>query len=130
MIGTFPGYLGGAGQFDVSQYVPTSNDDCLLPVAISGPGNFPFDNSAATSGTAGQNEAACYFFGNTAVQGDVWFDWTSTWTGTAQMTTVGLTAVDTKIAVYPGPGCPAAPWPRAPEHRDRAGPRSSPPRCR
>jgi hypothetical protein len=81
------------------------SDDCATPDLIAGTGSFPFDNSAATQGTEGQNESLCYDFGTTAVVNDVWFEWTSDFTGACQVDTCGST-VDTKIAAYPGGGCP------------------------
>ena len=81
-------------------------DDCAAPAAIAGTGTFAFDNSLATTGTQGQNEPLCYAFGSSAVDFDVWFDWTASATGSAGMTTVGGTTVDTKIAAYAGAGCP------------------------
>jgi len=89
------GYLGGT-------------DGCLVPIPIAGQGVFPFDNTAATTGTQGQNEALCFDYGTSGIEHDVWFCWTSDATGCATMQTCGLTQqVDTKIAAYPGCGCPA-----------------------
>ena len=82
-------------------------DDCATPDVIAGPGSVLFDLTAATTGTQGQTEALCYFFGSTVVDSDVWFAWTSNSTGTATITTCGTTTVDTKISVYAGSACPA-----------------------
>lgn len=81
------------------------SDNCATPDAIAGAGTFTFDNTAATTGTQGQAESLCLAFGSTAVVQDVWFAWTSPATGTATMTTCGG-VIDTKIAAYPGSGCP------------------------
>src|SRR5262249_33831143 len=73
-----------------------------------GAGSFPFTTVAATTGTQGQTNAACNFFGQTAIANDVWYTWTAPATpGAATLTTCGGTTVDTKIAVYAGAGCPA-----------------------
>ena len=80
-------------------------DDCAAPDIIIGTGSFFFDNSLATTGTQGQSESICYEFGTTAVITDVWFDWTADFTGIAQVDTCG-SPTDTKIAAYPGGGCP------------------------
>ena len=80
-------------------------DDCNLPDVIAGAGSFFFDNSLATTGTEGQSESICYAFGSTVVSTDVWFDWTATFSGFAMVDTCG-SSVDTKIAAYPGAGCP------------------------
>ena len=82
-------------------------DNCAVPDAIAGPGSVLFDLTTATTGTEGQSEALCYFFGNTAIDSDVWFAWTATSSGTALVSTCANTTVDTKIAVYAGAGCPA-----------------------
>ena len=80
-------------------------DDCNVPDAIAGQGSFFFDNSLATTGAQGQSESICYEFGTTAVINDVWFDWTADFTGTVVVDTCG-SPTDTKIAAYPGAGCP------------------------
>lgn len=81
------------------------SDGCATPDAISGAGAFTYDNSTATTGTEGQNEGLCLFYGSMAVVQDVWFAWTAPSTGVATMSTCG-TVMDTKIAAYPGSGCP------------------------
>jgi len=100
-IGTFPGAQGGSGTFNISSS-GSGNDDCNNPITITGPGNFPFDCTSATTGVSGQNEILCYAFGASSVEDDVWFLWSSTFTGMAELTTCGLTSDDTKIAIYPG----------------------------
>jgi hypothetical protein len=107
-VGTFPGSSGGAGSMSISIAVPANPDDCATPDVISGQGLFAFDNSAATTGTEGQAEASCLFFGITEIDNDVWFSWTADVDGTAIIETCGQTFVDTKLAVYPGGGCPTA----------------------
>ncbi|MBK7874687.1 MAG: thrombospondin type 3 repeat-containing protein [Planctomycetes bacterium] len=83
-------------------------DNCATPTSITGTGSFAFNNAAATQGTQGQGQALCNYFGQTSIAHDVWFSWTATATGSATLTTCGLTSVDTKIAIYSGNGCPAA----------------------
>ncbi|MDP6408472.1 MAG: LamG domain-containing protein [Planctomycetota bacterium] len=82
-------------------------DDCVTPMPIAGQGTFPFDHSAATTGTAGQSESLCFAFGTSGIENDVWYCWTADADGCAELTTCGLTATDTKVAAYPGCGCPA-----------------------
>jgi hypothetical protein len=107
-IGTFPGAIGGSGTFDISAFVPATNDDCSNAAAISGTGTFAFDNSAATTGAEGQNEYICYDFGSSAVDNDVWFAWTAPSNDTFKVETCGITSTDTKIAAWPGSACPTA----------------------
>jgi hypothetical protein len=89
---------------------PPSNDDCTAPIAISGPGVYPFDNRLATTGAQGQTEALCNFFSSTAIYKDAWWTYTPTVSGTVEISTCGqvLGGTDTKIAVYDGTGCPVA----------------------
>lgn len=86
------------------------NDNCALAATtdqISGPGIYPFDNTTATSDpNSGQLAALCSFFGTTQVDQDVWFEYTAASDSFVEVTTVGLTTVDTKIAIYAISGCP------------------------
>jgi hypothetical protein len=83
-------------------------DDCnAAHRAISGAG--PHNFATGVTGTTGQTEALCYFFGSTTVDNDVWFDWTNDNTAdTGSLTTCTFTTVDTKIAIYPQSVCPTA----------------------
>ncbi|MFT4538217.1 MAG: hypothetical protein ACI841_000938 [Planctomycetota bacterium] len=81
-------------------------DTCAVPDPIAGAGNFSYDTTAATTGVEGQNETNCYKFGSSAIDSDVWFDWTSDFTGTVLMTMCNGGGGDTKIAAYPSGGCP------------------------
>ncbi|MCH2107678.1 MAG: hypothetical protein MK291_13680, partial [Planctomycetes bacterium] len=84
------------------------SDSCATAQAIAGSGSFNFDCTSATTGAEGQNEALCYAFASTTVDYDVWFEWTSDFSGTAIVTSCAGTSEDTKIAAYPGGGCPTA----------------------
>lgn len=82
------------------------SDDCATPTPISGSGTFAFDNGAATAGLEGQAELLCSAFSVTSVDHDVWFEWTADFTGDATLSSCDSTGVDTKLAAYPGGGCP------------------------
>jgi hypothetical protein len=82
------------------------SDACSTAQLISGPGPHAFDLTAATTGSEGQSDAACFHNGSTSIQNDVWFRWTAPSTGTYLVSTCDLTSVDTKIAVYAGTSCP------------------------
>ena len=84
-------------------------DACSSPQPIAGTGNFAFDSSAATTGGEGQGFGECFSFGTSGIDRDVWFTWTATQDGPVTLATCGLTSVDTKVALYAGSGCPAAP---------------------
>jgi hypothetical protein len=84
------------------------SNNCSSPEAISGIGVFAYDTTSATTGSQGQSEGLCSGFGGSGISFDVWFEWTSTFSGTAEMSTCGLTTDDTKIAIYAGSSCPSA----------------------
>src|SRR5688572_7372853 len=84
------------------------NDSCASPLSISGPGPFAFNNTAATTGTEGQSNAQCLYFGSTAITRDLWYVWTANQTGTARVSLCALASFDSKVAVYAGSGCPTA----------------------
>jgi hypothetical protein len=80
---------------------PATNDNCVDAIHITKGGTFPFDNSSAT--TDGLSHAGCLEFGLPGIDNDVWFLWRAhECAGLVEVTTCGLTSVDTKIAVYDG----------------------------
>ena len=85
----------------------SSEDDCANPAVIAGEGSWSYSTLTATTGAEGQNEPLCDKFGSIVVAKDVWFEWTATQDGVATVQTCGLADHDTKIAAYPGAGCPA-----------------------
>lgn len=82
---------------------PMNNDECDECLPISGDGTFDFDNTNATSN--GPDHPECDKFGTQAIDNDVWFCWTAPCNGDVALSTCGLTAVDTKVAVYDGTNC-------------------------
>jgi len=101
------GSPGFNGTFDiVAQPPPPVNDECTNATVVSGLGTFAFDNTSATTSVQGQSETPCIYYGWSAMERDVWFRWTAPQSGSTTFTTCALTGVDTKIAVYPGAGCP------------------------
>ena len=85
----YPGKPPGTGTLNFSIGGPATNDDCTTPSAIAGQGQFPYNLFGATTGTAGQTEYACVNFGTSAVDNDVWFEWTSNGTGVATVSACG-----------------------------------------
>jgi hypothetical protein len=77
------------------------SNDCATATAISGTGTFPVSTIGATDSP--QQSGSCAVAHN-----DVWFQWTATHTGGANVTTCGLTSVDTVLAAYNASGCPIA----------------------
>jgi hypothetical protein len=97
----------GSGTFTLAAPPPPpANDLCGTPTVIAGLGSFPFNNSSATTGTQGQAESICFFFGSTVIDHDTWYTWNAPTSGTACIFLCGQTGVDTKLAVYNGAGCP------------------------
>jgi hypothetical protein len=88
-------------------HAQTGSDSCATPDAIAGAGQFAFDNLAATTGAEGQQTPNCMFYAQNGILSDVWFVWTAPQNGRVLLSACGQTAVDTKIAVYSGAGCPA-----------------------
>jgi hypothetical protein len=111
-LGLFPGTLaGGTGVFEFSEANPPPHDECTTPQTISGPGPFSFDTEWATTGTHGQSESACLFFGSTTIDNDLWFAWTPDESGTATLSLCGQLPTgssDTKVAVYAASACPTS----------------------
>ncbi len=104
-VGGFAG-TQWSGSFDITISVPPANDNCATPTVIAGAGPHAFDNTLASTGTQGQAEGICTFFSSTAIVNDVWFTWTSPFTGVARVDNCGG-SIDTKMAAYAGAGCPA-----------------------
>ncbi|MFT5150117.1 MAG: hypothetical protein ACI841_000097, partial [Planctomycetota bacterium] len=107
-VGTFPGAASGAFDLTIGlQPPPLVNDNCATPDVIAGQGSFAFNTVNATTGAEGQMETNCYEFGSSAINSDVWFDWTADADGIATVTMcLSGAASDTKIAAYPSGGCP------------------------
>ena len=89
--------------FAAPPVVAQGSDLCSSAEAIAGFGQFAFDTTAAS--TDGQPDSACEKSGNTQIEGDVWFAWTSPHTGNVRISTCGLAGFDTMLAVYRGTGC-------------------------
>lgn len=81
------------------------NDACSAATPIAGYGTFQFSTIGAT--TDGNADAACLFFSVNQIFNDVWFCWTAPSSGLVEVALCGGTTLDTKMAVYPGCGCPA-----------------------
>jgi hypothetical protein len=104
-LGSYPGQAGAPGQFTIDPFVPAVADDCAAPTVVTGNGPHAWDQNNATTGFAGQAEANC---ANEMITYDLWYSWTSNCTGTVVLSLCNQTGNDTKLAVYPAGGCPAA----------------------
>jgi len=101
-LGGFSAGSLGSGTMSVSQQAIASNDECAGAEAISGDGDFAFDNSAGSTGTENQNAYICYDFGSSAVDNDCWFAWTATADSDLTVTLCGGTSMDSKMAISDG----------------------------
>jgi len=104
------GASGATGTY-VMRIIPATqigSDDCATPDPVAGPGPHAFDLSVATTGPEGQANAACDFAGTMGIANDVWFVWTAPASGSTTVSTCGQSALNTKLAVYLGSGCPGS----------------------
>jgi hypothetical protein len=83
-----------------------ANDDCADAEDITGSGPFNFDNTIAS--TDGFPDPACLSFGLDDITNDLWYDWTASCNEGDQATLefCGLTAIDSRVAIYDGDNCP------------------------
>ena len=82
-----------------------ANDDCSGATAI-GNGAVAFNTATATNSSAAL-PATCDEGAGVAMNKDLWYRYTATCAGNASASTCG-TALDTRLAVYPGSSCPAS----------------------
>ncbi|MCP3914079.1 MAG: hypothetical protein GY711_00810 [bacterium] len=91
-----------------AQIALSNQDDCAnATMDVVGPGFYQASTVGATTGTEGQNEAACDEAGSTAIQNDIWFVYRPSTTGRAVILACGFgPTTGGKVAVWPGTGCP------------------------
>ncbi len=92
-IASFSTTTRGSGTFTIEQFIAVGNDQCADAIPV-GEGIHAFDNTTATT----DYSAVGCPVGN----GDVWFLYTPTFTGTARVTTCGLTTLDTTLTALEG----------------------------
>ncbi|HYF14909.1 MAG TPA: hypothetical protein VD971_07555 [Phycisphaerales bacterium] len=86
---------GANGNLDILEVIPPANDNCASATAV-GEGTFAFDNTFAT--TDGTDSCS---FGGAGSGNDVWFLYTPSFTGTAEVNTCGSTGIgDTVVNVF------------------------------
>ncbi|MDZ4753537.1 MAG: M12 family metallo-peptidase [Phycisphaerae bacterium] len=90
----------------VSFATPAVNDECSGATTIS-VGVTAFDNTNATTSLPGA-PTSCNEANGTTLVNDLWYRHTATCTGVLSVTTCGLTALNTRLIVYPGAACPTA----------------------
>ncbi|MBK8180190.1 MAG: hypothetical protein IPK67_15145 [Planctomycetes bacterium] len=76
------------------------DDNCATAQVIAGPGVFGFDNTLAT--TDGLPDNLCLSSGQSQIELDVWWSWTTAVSGNYQLDTCSQTTIDSKVAVYDG----------------------------
>lgn len=101
---------GGAGTFSLEEVCgeePPANDDCFDAQIITPALGIPFTTfNATTDGPSHFNNQVCTFFGGSQIELDVWYRYTASCDGVAEVSTVGGTFLDTRLAVY-AESCPA-----------------------
>lgn len=88
----------------------SGSDDCTTLHRSAGTdtvSGVPF--TTGTTGSTGQGNAICLFFSTTGITNDVWFEWSTTLTGSATFSTCSSTSVDTKAAIYDSAGVSSCP---------------------
>jgi hypothetical protein len=86
--------------------VVTRDDSCNNPASISGYGRFAFDTTSAA--TDGSGAVRCNAFGADQIENDMWYRWTAPRDQQVELSTCGLTDMDSKVAVYAGSACPGS----------------------
>lgn len=103
-LGNPIGSGGGEGTFDLLENCglePPVNDDCNSAQIIDPMNGIPFNTlNATTDGPSHFGNNTCNFFGGTQIEKDVWYEYTAGCDGTAEVSTVGGTFLDTRLAVY------------------------------
>ncbi len=104
-IGESPGPGSGNGTFNLTEICfgeePPENQYCEDAITVSANPAIPFSTfNAETDGPSHEDDNTCSVFGSGQMTNDIWFSYTATCEGTATMSTLGGTTLDTRIAVY------------------------------
>ena len=95
---------GGSGTFSLSENCgqePPANDFCDTAQVITPAFGIPFNTlGATTDGPSHFQSPICDFFGSPQIDNDVWYEYTASCDGMAEVSTVGGTSLDTRLAVY------------------------------
>lgn len=100
----------GSGTVVLNVLDGPGNDFCVNSIPLQlGTGQEFTTIDAITDGPDHLNNP-CFLFGVTTATNDVWYTFTSPFTGAVEWTTCGTATFDTRLAVYsPGSACPPAP---------------------
>jgi len=95
---------GGSGTFSLIETCgeePPANNVCENAQTINPAFGIPFNTvNATTDGPSHFNNPTCTFFGGSQIEKDVWYRYTAGCDGVAEVSTVGGTFLDTRLAVY------------------------------
>lgn len=98
---TSPG-LEGSGTFTISQFdngIPNDNCANALPVQLGS--NQSFNTSGAlTDGPDHPNNSGCFGFGSITATNDIWYNYTSDFTGSVIWSTCTSVSFDSRLVVY------------------------------
>jgi hypothetical protein len=91
----------GSGSFAFAQ----ATNNCASAPLLTSYGSYPFNTKGAT--TDGAANVLCNGSGNQTIHNDVWYRFRAPETFIVDISTCGLTSLNTKIAVYAGAVCSA-----------------------
>lgn len=95
---------GGTGSFSLTENcegAAPQNDFCDSAQVISPTFGIPFNTfGATTDGPSHFESPVCSFFGGPQIENDVWYEYTASCDGVAEVSTVGGTFLDTRLAIY------------------------------
>lgn len=95
---------GADGTFSLVEYCgdePPANDNCSAAQIIFPSASIPFVTmNANTDGPSHLGSPVCDFFGGAQIVNDVWYKYIAACDGVAEVSTVGGTSLDTRLAVY------------------------------
>lgn len=100
---------GGSGTFSLEEICGQDappNDNCANAQVISPAFGIAFNSfNATTDGPSHFNNPVCTFFGGSQIERDLWYQYTASCDGIAEVSTVDGTFLDTRLAVY-AESCP------------------------
>jgi hypothetical protein len=103
-LGGIPNFPGGTGTFELLELcenISPPNDNCDNAQIITPALEIAFSTfGATTDGPSHFGDENCSQFGQNQIDLDVWYHYTASCDGLAEVTTVGGTNLDTRIAVY------------------------------
>ena len=99
----------GEGTVLLSAANGPDNDFCVNATTVELGENQQFSTVDAITDGPSHEGNPCFAFGSITAVGDIWYEFTPTFTGAVRWSTCGTATFDTRLAVYePGSACPPA----------------------